>query len=245
MSYRTDGTSGKDQVVIGVLMLDSGPPFRVPGCAGSDDTYSFQLKRRIVKGATVSRMTSDSSDLLAPILEAAGELEGDGVDAIMGNCGFMAIFQDVLRQKVSVPVFTSSLLLVPLVAGMLPKGKRIGILTYKAPTLTETHYLGAGWSSKDVPIAVAGVQDKPAWRLFMTPEHPFHEENLRRELLSVCDDFVAGHPDLGALVLECTAMPPFAHTIHARFGLPVFDISTLAALVADSLGRKAFQRRQA
>ncbi|NIT78885.1 MAG: aspartate/glutamate racemase family protein, partial [Thermoplasmata archaeon] len=62
--------------------------------------------------------------------KAARELEREGVDAIMGDCGFMALFQKALQESVRVPVFSSSLLLVPLVARMIPEGKRVGILTY-------------------------------------------------------------------------------------------------------------------
>jgi hypothetical protein len=74
----------------------------------------------------------------------------------------------------------------------------------------------------------------------MTPEHPFQEAELKDELLGVCDRFVAAHADLGALVLECTVMSPFAHLLNARFAMPVFDITTLAGFVAGGLRRAAF-----
>jgi Asp/Glu/hydantoin racemase len=228
--------------VIGILMLDTSF-FDVPGCGGSDDTFSFQVKRRVVKGASVERMTSGDEHLLHALIEAAQALEGDGVDAIIGDCGFMALFQKALQDQVKVPVFTSSLLLVPLVAAMIPKGKRVGILTYRADTLQEAHFQGAGWSSKEVSVAVAGVQDQSAWRLFRTPEHPFHRDDLERQLLEVSRNFADEHHDLGAIVLECTVMPPFAHKIQAETGLPVFDFTMAATLVAESLSRKPFNKK--
>ena len=45
------------------------------------------------------------------------------------------------------------------------------------------------------------------------------------------------NPDLGALVLECTDMPPFAHAIQERVALPVFDLTTLAGMVHDAVYR--------
>jgi hypothetical protein len=51
------------------------------------------------------------------------------VGAITTSCGFLVKFQRELAAAVSVPVFTSSLLLVPFVHRLLAPGRRIGILT--------------------------------------------------------------------------------------------------------------------
>lgn len=231
-----------DAPVIGIMMLDC-PQIDVPGCSQSDSTYPFAIKRRVVKGASVAKTTSGSRELLAPVLETARELEREGVDAIMGDCGFMALFQRELQAQANVPVFASSLLLVPLVAMLLPKGRRIGILTYRANTLSEAHFNGAGWSAAQIPVAVAGVDEQSAWRPFLTPGDPFHTAERERQLLTMSRRLVGRYPDLGALVLECTIMPPFAHKLQAEIRLPIFDITMLASLVAQSLSRCAFEKR--
>jgi Asp/Glu/hydantoin racemase len=46
---------------------------------------------------------------------------------------------------------------------------------------------------------------------------------------------VAAHPDLGAIVLECTNMPPYADDIRRATGLPVFDIVSLVTLAHGAL----------
>jgi Asp/Glu/hydantoin racemase len=35
------------------------------------------------------------------------------------------------------------------------------------------------------------------------------------------------HPDVGAIVLECANMPPYAAALRARAGLPVYDLVDL------------------
>jgi len=56
-----------------------------------------------------------------------------------------------------------------------------------------------------------------------------HEEATRRLL--------ARHPDIGAIVLECTNMPPYAQAIAAVSHLPVYDITTLVRWGASSVVR--------
>ena len=46
---------------------------------------------------------------------------------------------------------------------------------------------------------------------------------------------VADHPEIGAIVLECTNMPPFRADIQHATGLPVFDITTLVRMVRDAV----------
>lgn len=45
---------------------------------------------------------------------------------------------------------------------------------------------------------------------------------------------------MGALIIECTDLVPFAHAIQARVGVPVFDIVTLTQMVHRSLTRQPF-----
>jgi len=234
----------KEDAMFGILRLDT-EPLDVPGLIVCDDTFPFPRKTKVVKGATVEKMTSGCKELQGPMVDAAQELEREGVVAIMGECGFMALFQEVLQESVNVPVFTSSLLLVPLVSKMIPKGKRVGILTFRSDQLSEEHFRGAGWSSREIPIAVAGVEDKSAWHLVLTPEHAYHGEDLESQLMEVSKRLIRNNPDTGALVLECAIMPVFAHRLQAELDLPVFDITTLANLVHESFSRKPFVRKQA
>ena len=46
-------------------------------------------------------------------------------------------------------------------------------------------------------------------------------------MLEAGRDLLASHPEVGAIVLECTNMPPYAHLLRETFGLPVFDIFSL------------------
>ena len=168
-------------------------------------------------------------------IEGARFLEREGVRAISTNCGFLSKFQREMAEAVRIPVFTSSLMLVPLVHRMLPLGHAVGILTVDASSLTAEHFAGAG-IGPDVPIVVAGLEgEKEFTRVLLDDLLTLDVEAAREEHVSVARRMIAEHPEVGAIVLECTNMPPYLADIQRATGLPVFDIVTLVRMVHDAL----------
>ena len=43
------------------------------------------------------------------------------------------------------------------------------------------------------------------------------------EIVAVAEQVVRDHPEVGALLLECTNLPPYAARIQRATGLPVWD----------------------
>lgn len=220
---------------IGVLMLESRFP-RIPGDAGNATSFGYPVRLRPVKGADYQRLIQDRDPaLLQPFVDAALELQAEGVRAITTNCGFLALFQRELSQALTVPVFTSSLMLVPMVARMLGPGQRVGIMTVDASALGEAHFNGAGWSATEIPIAVAGMQEAPLFtRVFAENRLEFDVDQMQAEMVQVATHLVDGHPDVGAIVFECTNMPPYAHAVQDAVGLPIFHIFSLIDMVYQS-----------
>jgi Asp/Glu/hydantoin racemase len=65
-------------------------------------------------------------------------------------------------------------------------------------------------------------------------------EKLEAEVLPVIDELAAKHPEMGALVIECTDLPPFANLIQREIGIPVFDIITLTNMVYQAVVRTEY-----
>ena len=111
---------------VGILVLDTRFP-RMPGDIGNAGTFDFPVRYHRVAGASSEGVVrGNQGDLLPLFVEGARALEREGVRAITTSCGFLASHQAELAAAVRVPVFTSSLLLVPLVRRMLPPGPRGG-----------------------------------------------------------------------------------------------------------------------
>src|SRR5436853_6622015 len=139
-------------VPIGILMLDSKFQ-RFNGDIGNAQTVPFPVPDKVVRGAVPNKVvdTLNNRDLFQLFADAADELIAEGVDGITTTCGFLALYQQELAAHCSVPVATSALLQVPMVARILPKGKRPAILTFSAESLTAHHLAGVG-IDPDTPV---------------------------------------------------------------------------------------------
>lgn len=209
---------------VGILMLDARFP-RIPGDMGNATTWPFPVHYKIVRSATPDRVVRQGAEgLLDNFIEAAKELVADGVDGITTNCGFLSLFQEELANAVGVPVATSSLMQVAMVNRLLPVGRRTGILTVSASTLTPLHLEKAGVPAGTPVGTTEGGREFT--RAILGNELELDVDAARQDNIEAAAALVAKNPDLGAIVLECTNMVPYATDIHAKTGLPVFSIET-------------------
>jgi len=227
---------------IGLLMLESIFP-RIPGDTGNASSFPYPIRLRPVKGADYRRLVLERDPkLLQPFVEASKELEAEGVKAITTNCGFLALFQRELAAAMKVPVFTSSLMLVPMVSRMLGPTKKVGIMTVNGAALSEAHYNGVGWSSRDHPVVVSGMENEPLFtKVFAENRFEFDADQMEVDMVNVAVRLVAENPDVGAIVFECTNMPPYAHAVQKAVGLPVFHIFSLIDMVFQSFHWKPYE----
>jgi len=220
---------------VGILMLDTRFP-RIPGDMGNAQTFPFPVRYHRVQGADPDLVVRRGAEGLLPAFsEGARQLEREGVGAITTNCGFLVKFQREMAAAVKVPVFTSSLLMVPLVHRMLPAGRRVGVMTVNAGSLTAAHLAAAG-IGPEIPLAVAGMEtEKEFTRVMLDNELELDVDAAREEHVRVARRLVSEHPDIGALVLECTNMPPYTADIQRETGRHVFDIVSLVTMVHGAL----------
>jgi len=216
-----------DRPTLGILLLD-GKMADVPGCLACDATFPYPVIRRTVAGARPPRTRREVDALLPAYTAAARELVRGGADVITDNCnGAMVWMQDRLAAAVPVPVLTSALLLVPLVHRLLPE-RRIGILAFSEAALGEQIYNACGFSSGEVPLAAAGVEGCASWQEFLRTKELAGglQPRLLADLVAAARALRRSWPDLGALVCECTLLPPACQALRDELGLPVFDILT-------------------
>jgi Asp/Glu/hydantoin racemase len=215
---------------------------RIRGDIGNAETWDFPVCYKVVKGASFDRVVVKGDPrLVQPFVKAAQDLEAMGVKAITTSCGFLSLFQRELTDAVSIPVFTSSLLQVPLVFRMLERDQKVGIITAHSPSLTDRHLTAVG--ARDIPHVIIGMEGQPEFCRIISGDS-YDPLKIESESVNVAKQLLRDHPEVGGIVLECTNMSPYAKAIQEETGSPVFDIVTLTELVHSSLVKKDYLRRK-
>ncbi|OGP90018.1 MAG: hypothetical protein A2156_01375 [Deltaproteobacteria bacterium RBG_16_48_10] len=224
---------------IGILMLETKFP-RIPGDIGNATTWNFPVLYKIIKKATPDvAVRKGAEGLLEPFVRGAQELEKEGVRAITTTCGFLGLFQKEMSSAVQIPVFTSSLMQVPLVYSMLKPTQKVGILTIHSKSLTQRHLSSVGADS--IPHVIYGTEKEEEFsRAILDDEIEMDVKKSKEEIVRVAIRMVTEHPEIGAFVLECTNMPPYAASIQKEIGLPIFDIYTLVMLMYNAVVKRDF-----
>ena len=226
---------------VGILMLEARFP-RIPGDMGNATTWDFPVHYKVVRGASPDLVVRRGGEgTLDAFIAAAQELVADGVDGITTNCGFLALFQKQLAKAVAVPVVASSLMQVEMVNKVLPVGKRSGILTINASSLTPAHLAAAAVPS-DTPIGTT-EGSREFTRAILDNERELDVALARQDNIDAALAMQHAHKDLGAIVLECTNMEPYSADISRATGLPVFSIQTLVTWFQRSLVPKSYLNR--
>lgn len=223
---------------VGILMLEAQFP-RIPGDMGNATTWDFPVHYRVVREASPDRVVRRGAEgLLDNFIEAARGLVADGVDGITTNCGFLCLFQDELASAVGVPVATSSLMQVDMVNRLLPAGKRAGVLTISASTLTPAH-LEKARVPEGTPIG-STEDGREFTRAILNNELELDVEAAREDNVEAALKMQRDHPEIGALVLECTNMLPYAADIRDATGLPVYSMLSFVSWFQSGLVPRRF-----
>lgn len=225
---------------VGILLLDYRGPF-IPGDVGNATTYDYPVLFKLVKGLTFERVIAGDPEMEGPIVAAAKELEQFGVRGISSDCGFLIKYQDVVKKAVKVPVFMSSLLQIPFLAMMIDSGRPVGCLTATRKHLGNRVLELAGIRS-DINVVVRGMEDYEHFKWAILEEGgELDSDKIEAETVGAALELQRQNPDMGAIVLECSLMPPYAKAVQAATGLPVFDFVTMINYFYEGTHRKAYQ----
>ncbi len=223
---------------VGILMLETQFP-RVVGDMGNALTWPFPVQYRVVRGATPDLVVRNDPNKLAQLfIDEARDLVKTGADGITTNCGFLALIQDQLSEAVGVPVAASSLMQVPLIQAMLPPGKRVGVLTISKDTLTEAHLTAAN-IALDTPIGGTDVNGEFSSGI-LNDRASLDFDQCETDNLQAAEKLMQQHTDIGAIVLECTNMVPYAAAIRKLTGVPVYSIYSFVSWFQSGLMPRRF-----
>ena len=217
--------------VAGIMTLHSWLP-KPPGHVGNASSYPFPVRYMVVEGADQQRVHGCDEALLPALIDTARRLERDGCRMIAATCGYFGHFQKEVADAVDIPVYLSAVCQVPWIRVGLRSDQKIGILCGDAPSLKYRLFESCGISREDYERCVIyGAQDAPIFSSFIHKPGHYDVEGVKGELVSIAKNMVRDHPDIGAILLECTDMPPHAADIQRAVNLPVFDSVTMIKFI--------------
>ncbi|GLU25411.1 MULTISPECIES: aspartate/glutamate racemase family protein [Brucella/Ochrobactrum group] len=224
---------------VGILILDAAYPC-VPGNVGNATTYKYPVRYQEVRGASIDRLLNQRDPALREaFVEAALELQGRGVKAITGACGFMAYFQKEVADAVDIPVFLSSLMQIPFMHAVA-RGT-VGVITANAQRMTPRHFAASG-IPETIPIVLAGMEEQTEFREAVLEEKgTLDSAAIEREVCEVAKKLVRDNPDVRSILLECSDLPPYAHAVQKITGRPVFDFISMINYVQQTVACRPYQ----
>lgn len=231
-------------VTIGLIQMQVNLPM-IPGNMGNATTFDFPMLYRVMK-------PFDLADLFAPeptqdfadaIVEAAQWLELQGVSAVMGNCGFFGSYQNVVRPRINVPFFSSSLLMLPMMVQAMSGNKKVGVITADGPGLMKLKAIentGLSLEDKENRIVVRGCEAGPEFRRAdVELAGRYNPVKMEEDIVTVARQMVQEH-DIGAILLECTELSPHAVAVQNAVHMPVWDYTTLTEWIHAGAVRRPF-----
>jgi len=224
---------------IGILLLETSVPF-IPGDVANATTYGFPVRFQKVKGFSVRRALSKDPSVYEALRRAAGDLVSQGVRAVTGDCGFMGIHQKKLAHELGVPVFLSSLLQIPFISTIIGEAAKVGIITADSKSLN-ADLLSAVGVTDPKNLVVGGLQDSPEFYRFAIEETgSLDAAAVEQEVVTVARNMVTDNPQVRALLLECSLLPPYAAAVQAAVNLPVFDYITMINYVFEAVVKRQY-----
>ena len=224
---------------IGILLLDTETPF-ILGDVGNAKSYDYPIRFKTVEGLLTDRIFAHDYTFIEGMVAGAQELEREGVKAITGDCGFMAIFNEEVKGAVSIPVFLSSLLQIPFIQSTLPADAKIGVLTANSDSLTSEVFGKIGLD--DVSgLVIRGLQHEKHFKDAVVDEvGTLDSDGIRAEVVQAAKEITSDHPEIRSLLLECSMMPPYGEAVQQATGLPVYDFLTMIDYVYSAVVKRHF-----
>lgn len=223
-------------IPIGIIAIDLEYP-KLPGNVVNASTYDFPVLYEKVSFEIEALFRGDE-EIREGIVDAAKKLEAEGVRAIIGACGFFAHFQEDVKEAVSVPVYLSSLCQLPSIKVGLRSGQKIAVVAASGESVTDGMLRSVGGSMADIEVFDVGAME--SFAPIRWGKHTLDNGRLTEDMRALGARIKEEHPDIGAILLECSDLPPYAWAVQEGSGLPVYDFISLINWVKASVVQKPY-----
>ncbi|WP_234896274.1 aspartate/glutamate racemase family protein [Sinorhizobium meliloti] len=122
-----------------------------------------------------------------------------------------------------------------MIVRQLSGGAKLAVLTFDS-----THFgaelLGLSDPGDLSRVVVGGIENTPTWENEMArPPVRTDLSILQEDVCSCVERLREKHPEIQALLLECTMFPRIAQSLRQSTRLPVYDVTTLSRMLMESI----------
>lgn len=208
---------------VGILCLEYHLAF-IPGDVANASSYDFPVMFREVPGASGDAViVKQDAELATNFIEAAQWLVQQGCKAITSDCGYIGQYQDQVAASVNVPVFLSSLMQVPMVTRMLGPNRKLGIMVANGASVNDSLLDKVGITDRS-HVYFQGLEHQPNFRKSILEESgTLDSDAVEEEVVETALEMQQDNPDTGAILMECSDLPPYGAAVQEATRLPVFD----------------------
>ncbi len=239
-------TMGRGQNIagfpIGIIYIDDVWYPMMPGNIVNGYTFDFPVRLKAVTGLDIPNLFAAREEVLEKVTEACKELQREGVRAISSACGFFGNFQKEVAQAMDIPVAISSLVQLPWIAALIKPQQKIGVLTADQSSLTEKLLENCGvYEDLRNRLVIRDLRNAPEFSCILEGRGEFENGIVEQEVVNAALEIMKEDPQTGAILLECSDMPPYAHAVQRAVSLPVFDFTTLIRWMHTAVCQKPYE----
>lgn len=223
---------------VGILYIDDVWYPMVPGNVVNGYTFDFPVRLRPVEGLDIDNLFHTPERAQEAVLTAARKLVAEGCRAVSGACGFFGNYQKVVAEELDVPVALSSLLQINYILPLLKSSQKIGVLTADLSSLTDDLLEACGIRDRS-RLVFRDLRHEPEFSCILEGRGSFDNGLVEQEVVSKA--LSCGEEDeIGAILLECSDMPPYAWAVQAACKVPVFDFTTMIRWLHNSVAQTPY-----
>ena len=226
---------------VGIVYIDEVNYPMVPGNVNNGFTYKFPVLLKPIMGLDPERLFANDPTIGQDVINAAKEMvQKDGIRALSSGCGFFGNYQREVADALDIPVGLSPMIMVPWIETMMKSSMKIGVLTANSEAFNDNIFKQCRIEDPD-RIIVRGLRYEPNFSAIPQQRGHFDNNGVRDDVVGKAMEILEENENVGAILLECSDMPPYANDIQMATQLPVFDFITLINFLANSVMQPVYK----
>ncbi|MDO4581643.1 MAG: aspartate/glutamate racemase family protein [Bacillota bacterium] len=212
---------------VGVIYIeDVYYPF-VPGNVVNAHSYDFPVRMQPVPDLDIDRLFAADPTIADDII-ALGQhmIDKEGVRALSSACGFFGNFHAQVAEALDIPVALSTIAMTSWIQTLIKPSQKIGVLTADAKSLNPGLFKSC-YVEDPSRLIIKDLRHEPEFSCILEYRGEFDNAGVTSEVVGKAMELLEENADIGAILLECSDMPPYAYAVQAATQLPVFDYITM------------------